>query len=70
MSFIWLLCKVCLAIEGYNIIVDYIVTKTVLNDIKKDYDFSIKPKYRIKDNLSFIILLDTISIYTKLCIWS
>ena len=66
MSFIWLLCKVCLAIEGYNIIVDYIVTKTLLNYIKKDYDFSIKPKYRIKDNLSFIILLDTISIYTKL----
>ena len=47
MSFIWLLCKVCLAIEGYNIIVDYIVTKTVLNDIKKDYD-KLYSKYKDK----------------------
>ena len=39
MSFIWLLCKVILAIEGYNIIVDYIITKKAFNDIKKEYNF-------------------------------
>lgn len=66
MSFIWLLCKIILAIEGYNIIVDYIITKKVFNDIKKEYNFLIKPKYHIRDNLSFNILIDTISIFTKL----
>ena len=55
MSFIWLLCKVILAIEGYNIIVDYIITKKAFNDIKKEYNFLIKPKYNIRDNLSFNI---------------
>ena len=66
MSFIWLLCKVILAIEGYNIIVDYIITKKAFNDIKKEYNFLIKPKYNIRDNLSFNILIDIISIHTKL----
>lgn len=60
MSFIWLLCKVCLAIEGYNIIVDYIVTKTVLNDIKKIMIFQLNLNIVSKiifHSLSYLILL-------------
>lgn len=66
MSFIWTIVKAYIAICGYNTVVDYYITKKAFKDISKDYDFLLKTKYQVIDSLSFNVLLDTISVYSKL----
>lgn len=66
MSFILIIVRTILAIEIYNLLVDYIITKKVLKDIGREYDYLFKTRYVITNSLTFNIIIDTISLYSKL----